>query len=79
MIEVEKSWQQFTSLPTDIQREVVDFIAFLHHKYKASTKPNESISGPISNEPFVGMWQHRTDMKDSSSWVRNLRQKEWQQ
>jgi hypothetical protein len=30
-----------------------------------------------NNEPFVGMWQDREDMKDSSKWVRSLRQQEW--
>jgi AbrB family looped-hinge helix DNA binding protein len=32
---------------------------------------------PLKEEPFVGMWQDREDMADSSEWVRRTRQREW--
>ena len=35
-------------------------------------------SSEFVNEPFVGMWQDREDMNDSSEWVRQLRQKDFQ-
>jgi len=28
-------------------------------------------------EQFTGMWKDRQDMKDSASWVCNVRKKEW--
>lgn len=31
----------------------------------------------MENEPFVGMWQDREDLKDSSEWVRQHRHSEW--
>ncbi len=31
----------------------------------------------LTDEPFIGMWQDREDMQDSSQWVRHLRQQEW--
>ncbi|PSF34477.1 hypothetical protein C7H19_18790 [Aphanothece hegewaldii CCALA 016] len=31
----------------------------------------------MKNEPFVGMWQEREDLKDSTEWVRQLRHSEW--
>nr|VFJ74318.1 MAG: Predicted antitoxin, contains HTH domain [Candidatus Kentron sp. FW] len=31
----------------------------------------------MENEAFVGTWRDRSDMADSTAWVRNLRQKEW--
>ena len=31
----------------------------------------------LQNEPFVGMWQDREDMQDSTEWVKNLRSREW--
>ena len=40
-----------------------------------SIKPNISIN--LKNEPFIGMWQDREDMKDSHQWLRQLRQNEW--
>jgi len=77
MIEIEKSWKQLSSLPLDIQKEVVDFIAFLHEKYNTNIEPMEKHSEPIDKEPFIGMWQNRDDMNDSSAWVRNMKQNEW--
>jgi AbrB family looped-hinge helix DNA binding protein len=38
------------------------------------TKPRRR---PLEEEPFVGMWQDREDMADSSEWVRRTRQREW--
>lgn len=32
---------------------------------------------PLEAEPFVGMWQDREDLEDSTQWVRHLRQEEW--
>jgi hypothetical protein len=31
----------------------------------------------MENEPFVGMWQDRENLKDSTEWVRQLRDSEW--
>jgi hypothetical protein len=31
----------------------------------------------LEEEPFVGMWKEREDMKDSPQWVYQLRQQEW--
>jgi hypothetical protein len=30
----------------------------------------------LADEPFVGMWRNREDLKDSR-WVRNIREREW--
>jgi hypothetical protein len=34
-------------------------------------------AAPIENEPFVGMWKDREDMRDSTAWVRELRRQQW--
>ena len=31
----------------------------------------------LSEELAIGMWKDRKDMKDSITWVRNLREREW--
>lgn len=31
-----------------------------------------------ANEPFIGMWRDREDMRDSVAWVQDLRQREWE-
>ena len=74
----EKLLQDVVSLPPIAQQEAIDFIAFLKQRYGQSTcQKNSNDLSVIENEPFVGMWQNRSDMADSSVWVRNLRQKEW--
>ena len=32
---------------------------------------------PISEDPAIGMWADREDMKDSAAWEREVRQREW--
>ena len=32
---------------------------------------------PISEDPAIGMWAAREDMKDSAAWEREVRKREW--
>jgi len=32
---------------------------------------------PISEDPAIGMWADREDMKDSAAWEREARKREW--
>ena len=74
----EKLLQDVTSLPPFAQQELIDFVAFLKLRYGQSiSQINTDNLSSIEDEPFIGMWQDRSDMIDSTAWVRNLRQKEW--
>jgi endonuclease YncB( thermonuclease family) len=68
---------QFNSLSPEGQRQVIDFIGSLQKRYACS----QSIEGPesleLAQEGFIGMWQDREDMQDSSEWVRSNREHEW--
>jgi hypothetical protein len=67
--------REFTALPSEAKREVVDFITFLSGRYG---RENEKITGGnLSEENFIGMWKDREDLRESSVWVRELRQNEW--
>ena len=33
--------------------------------------------GPLSDEPFIGMWADRDDMRDADAWVRAVREDDW--
>jgi hypothetical protein len=71
-----KILDKFESLPIDDQKEVLDFINFL--KTKKRTKRRKRISASsFQFEKFIGLWKDRDDLKDSTSWVRNLRRREW--
>jgi hypothetical protein len=72
----EEILQQITSLPPEGQRQVIDFIAFVHQRYSQSQLSEHKTSN-LFVESFIGIWQDRNDLKDSSEWVRRMREAEW--
>jgi len=74
---IDNVMREFNSLPSELQQEASDFIAFLHRRQKKqkAIKPKKTLK--LTSEPFIGMWEDRHDMKDSSGWVKDMRQKEW--
>ncbi len=78
MMNQEKLLQDVAALPSIAQKEVIDFIAFLKLRYSqdAVKRKNTNLSD-LENEPFIGMWENRSDMADSTSLVKDLRKKEW--
>jgi hypothetical protein len=72
----EQVWREFEALPPLAQQQVADFIAFLRARVNHATNKSTS-SLDFVNEPFIGMWQDREDLADSSAWVRQLREREW--
>jgi hypothetical protein len=64
------------SLPLEAQRQLEDFIAFLRERYKGAQAATAPVSD-LETEAFVGMWRDREDMRDSSAWVRNVRETHW--
>jgi hypothetical protein len=67
---------EFRSLPSEAQRQVADFIAFLRQKYRI-TPPTTDASRKLADEGFIGMWEKREDLADSTTWVRKTREQEW--
>lgn len=74
---LEKLLQDVASLPPVAQREAIDFIDFLKWRYGEMPEKSRDNLPDLENEPFIGMWRNRTDMTDSTAWVRKLRAKEW--
>ncbi len=74
----EKIWREFAALPPEAQQLVVDFIAFLRTRSKqARSGKKVKPAGNLTDEAFIGIWRDRTDMQDSSAWVRHVREREW--
>lgn len=73
----EKIAREFASLTPELQRQVLDFIAFLKTRSTPAARPKTLKRDPLRQEAFVGMWRGRKEMRDSTKWVRELRQKEW--
>lgn len=69
--------EQFDTLPPEAQRQVLDFIAFLRTRYQPSAQKGTKPEARLADEKFIGMWRNRVDLSDSSTWVREARNKEW--
>ncbi len=73
----EEILREINSLPLEAQRQIEDFVAFLRQRYKSSPSAKTATTSDLTTEEFVGMWRDREDMKDSTAWVRNVRQSHW--
>lgn len=69
--------EEISTLPPEAQRQVFDFIEFLKTRYRRSQPGKKAVRSKISNEPFIGIWEGRKEMKESSQWVRSTRESEW--
>ncbi len=68
--------REISSLPPEGQRQVIDFIAFIRQRCGQSREVENNPSDLFA-ERFVGIWQDRNDLNDSSEWVRLHREAEW--
>jgi hypothetical protein len=76
-MEIRNINSEIATLPPEAQRQILDFIAFLKVRYKIDRPEKKAVSNKIASEPFIGIWEGRKEMKDSSQWVRNTRKTEW--
>ena len=76
-MEKDKVLSEFDALPQNAQQQVIDFIAFLQTRYKPEVSKREAKRKEITGESFIGIWKNREDMRNSSAWVRNIRETEW--
>ena len=65
------------SLPPEAQKQVSDFVSFLETRYPVAQTGRKAKRTRLANEPFIGMWRDRQEMKDSSAWVWRVRESEW--
>ncbi|PYP84572.1 MAG: hypothetical protein DMF61_19420 [Blastocatellia bacterium AA13] len=68
--------REIRSLPQEALREVEGFVAYLHQRYGGRRPATQPAGSELHDERFIGMWQDRDDMRDSTAWVRNLRESE---
>lgn len=72
----EEILREIKTLPPEAQRQIEDFVAFLRQRYESSPVA-ETVTTNLTDEEFIGMWRDREEMKDSATWVRNVRQSHW--
>ena len=69
--------RELASLPPEARKMVGDFVAFLKDRYPKVPSVRRTRRKMLADEPFIGMWRDRTDLRDSTGWVRGLRAREW--
>lgn len=69
--------RQLAVLPPEALKMVADFVSMISSQYAVLTKPSSSPRASLRDDPFIGMWVDRTDMADSTEYVRQLRREEW--
>lgn len=72
-----KLLRELESLPAEAQRQVEDFVALLKKQHELVSHPAKQNGSGMSQQPFIGMWQDREDLKNSAEWVRQTRKQEW--
>lgn len=77
IMQMQKIWRQFATLPSERQQEVIDFIAFLQKRYQRLHPHKRPKKLKLTEEAFIGLWKDREDLQESISWVRDIRQREW--
>jgi hypothetical protein len=73
----EQLLREIEALPEAERRQVADFVAFLRSRARQRRPRRPANLPPISEDPAIGMWWDREEMRDSVAWVRSVRQREW--
>jgi len=70
--------RELESLPPEARKMVGDFVVFLKNRYSKAKSVRKKKLTKLADEPFIGMWRDREDMRDSTGWVRDIRKHEWE-
>ena len=70
--------KDFKELPEIAKQEVADFITFLKIRYFSQQSERQIQRISLREDPFVGLWKERSDLQDSTNWIRTLRKKDWE-
>ena len=68
--------QDFSSLSPEAQKQLLDYLGYLKARYPAVVT-KRARKRKLKDEPFIGMWQNRTDIRNGAEYVRDLRRREW--
>ncbi len=74
----EEMLREFSALPPEGQRIVTEIVSALRQRYVNKQPAGRPESVNLLAEPFIGMWKDREETADSTEWVRNLREQEWE-
>jgi len=60
-----QAWQEFAALSPELQRQILDFIAFLKTRSAQTSSPRVASRASLRREPLIGMWRGRKDRRDN--------------
>ena len=74
---IERLAAQILELPPQERRRVQKLVNEIRRGAAHAKPPGSVHRRSLAKAPFLGMWKDRPEMKDSTAWVRTLRQREW--
>lgn len=76
MLDLDRLQEDVIALPEEVQQTIIDFVSFLKQRHPTNQSQSPK---PITfdDQPFVGMWSDRPEIRDSVAWVRRTRAKQW--
>ena len=69
--------KKIESLPANVQKEVNDFINLLVQKQNVGRKRKSKTFDSLSKDKFIGLWSNRSDLENSTNWVKQIRNSNW--
>ena len=76
-MDIESIAQDIATLPTEAQEIIADLVRVLKERYQTLPLSESHESLNLEDQPFVGMWENRSETQDSTGWVRQIRQQQW--
>lgn len=77
MLELNRLQEDVAALPEESQRLILDFVSFLKQRHQ-TRQPESPRPLSFDDQGFVGMWSDWPETQDSTTWVRQMRQQQWQ-
>lgn len=77
MSDLDRLQEDVISLPEEVQQTIIDFVSFLKRRHQTNQSQSPK-SITFDDQPFVGMWSDRPEMRDSVVWVQQTREQQWQ-
>jgi mRNA-degrading endonuclease RelE of RelBE toxin-antitoxin system len=69
--------KKIKKLPPEARKQVQDFIDFISLKYSLDEPVSDAKNSKIAESSFFGIWKNRSEMSDSTNWVKDVRKTQW--
>ncbi len=69
--------KKIEKLPAQVKKQAKSYVDYLYKRYVLDKDRTGKSEGKIADSDFFGIWKDRVEMKNSSKWVREVREDQW--